>query len=170
MSKNSSLRAAIRISLCATSLAVPFLCSGAADATAKVQAQLIEQAEFPCANCLFGKSSTYYCFAAGSEVLVGRQKVPVLNYKDKSKNYLNWMHRGWAAWTPPGATLPITYDDKHIWVSRAEAAPARRSFLRSIGNWFSRANDKQAKLTRSSERNVFSKEDRCRDTDRPKAH
>lgn len=83
----------------------------------QVQAQLLDHAELLCANCFFGASDYYYCFEADNKVLIGYQKTPVLNWRDESKNYLAGVHHGWAAWTEPGQSVRISYDDKHIWVS-----------------------------------------------------
>lgn len=114
----------------------------------QVQAQLLDRAEVPCADCFFGPSYYYYCFEADNKVLIGYQRTPVLNWQDESKNYLTKVHRGWTAWTPPGQTLPITYDDKHIWVVRPEGKPV--------------------KLTQTYSRDVFTGNSLCRDAVRTK--
>jgi hypothetical protein len=139
----------------------------------QVQAQLLDHAEFLCANCFFGPSDYYYCFATDNLVLIGYQRTPVLNWEDKSKNYLAPVHRAWAAWTAPGQTVPISYDDKHIWVSRADVKEVRRgvwAHVKLIGVWVSRENSKQVKLRRSSLRDNFVNNDRCRAADGAKAH
>ena len=109
----------------------------------QAQAQLLDHAEFLCANCLFGASDYYFCFAVDNKILTGYQRTRVLNWEDKSKNYLTIVRPRWSAWTAPGQTVPISYDGKHIWVSRA--------------------NGKQVKLTRNSTRDIFVNNDRCRD-------
>src|SRR5580658_9503825 len=107
----------IRTSICvAAALAAPAL-FGATGDKQQAQAQLLDHAEFLCANCFFGASDYYYCFAADNKILIGYQRTPVLNWEDKSKNYLAPAHPAWAAWTAPGQTAPISYDDKYIWVS-----------------------------------------------------
>lgn len=108
----------------------------------QAQAQLLDHAEFLCDNCFFAPSQYYYCFAAGNQILVGYQSTPVLNWEDKSKNYLSIFRHEWGAWTPPGPAVPISYDAKHIWVSRPDS--------------------KQVKLTRSSKRDIFTNNDQCR--------
>jgi hypothetical protein len=154
----------------AASLAAP-VSFGAAPARQQAQAQVIDHAEFLCANCFFGASDYYYCFAAGDKVLVGYQKTPVLNWQDQSKNYLTPVHPAWAAWAAPGQTVPIAYDDKHIWVSRANDKPVRRDFrahLKALAFWVSRGDSKQVKLTQSSMRDIFTNNDRCRGGDKTK--
>jgi len=116
----------------------------------QIQAQLLDHAELPCVNCFFGPSYYYYCFEADNKVLIGYQRTPVINWQDKSKNYLTTVHRGWTAWTPPGQTLPISYDDKYIWVSRPEGKPV--------------------KLTQTYSRDVFTANTRCQGAVRSKAH
>ncbi|MGO9258984.1 MAG: hypothetical protein ACLQU1_22075 [Bryobacteraceae bacterium] len=154
----------------AASLAAPVSFGAAADRQ-QAQAQLLDHAEFLCANCFFGASDYYYCFAADNKILVGYQKTPVLNWRDQSKNYLAPAHPSWAAWTAPGQTVPISYDNKHIWVNRAKQV--RRGFwaqLKAIAFWVSRADGKQVRLTQSSMRDIFTNNDRCRDADRAKTH
>ncbi len=164
-------RSVIRTSVCvAASLAAPVSFGAAADRQ-QAQAQLLDHAEFLCANCFFGASDYYYCFAADNKILVGYQKTPVLNWRDQSKNYLAPAHPSWAAWTAPGQTVPISYDNKHIWVNRAKQV--RRGFwaqLKAIAFWVSRADGKQVRLTQSSMRDIFTNNDRCRDADRAKTH
>jgi hypothetical protein len=146
----SGIRSVVRTSVYVAVLAaVPVSFGVAADRPA-VQAQLLDHAEFLCANCFFGASDYYYCFAADNKVLTGYQRILVMNWVDKSKNYLANAIPEWAAWTAPGQTLPISYDDKHIWVSRADG--------------------KQVKLTRSSLRDIFANNDRCRAADSAKTH
>ena len=108
----------------------------------QVQAQLLDHAEVPCANCFFGPSYYYYCFEADNKVLIGYQRTPVLNWQDESKNYLTKVHRGWTAWTPPGQTLPISYDEKHIWVTGP--------------------NGKQVKLKQDYTTDIFVNNSQCR--------
>jgi hypothetical protein len=116
----------------------------------QIQAQLLDHAELPCVNCFFGPSYYYYCFEADDKVLIGYQRTPVINWQDQSKNYLTRVHRGWTARTPPGQTLPISYDDKYIWVSRPEGKPV--------------------KLTQTYSRDVFTANTRCQGAVRSKAH
>jgi hypothetical protein len=115
----------------------------------QVQAQLLDHAEVACSNCFFGPSYYYYCFEADNKILIGYQRTPVINWQDQSKNYLTRVHRGWAAWTPSGQTLPISYDDKHIWVTRPEG--------------------KLVKLTQTYSRDVFTANNRCQDAVRIQA-
>ena len=171
MKSYSYIRSVFRTSVwVAASLAAPVSYGAAADRQ-QAQAQLLDHAEFLCANCFFGASDYYYCFAADNKILVGYQKTPVLNWRDQSKNYLAPAHPSWAAWTAPGQTVPISYDNKHIWVNRAKQV--RRGFwapLKAIAFWVSRADGKQVKLTQSSMRDIFTNNDRCRDADRAKTH
>ena len=89
----SYVRTVIRASVClAASLAAPVSFGAPADRQ-QVQAQLLDHAEFLCANCFFGPSDYYYCFATNNKVLIGYQRTPVLNWRDQSKNYLTPVHR-----------------------------------------------------------------------------
>jgi hypothetical protein len=150
MKSYSHIRSVIRTSVYVAALLAAPASFGVAADRPQVQAQLLDHAEFLCANCLFGASDYYYCFAADNKVLIGYQRTRVMNWDDKSKNYLASAIPEWAAWTAPGQTLPISYDDKHIWVSRVDG--------------------KQVKLTRSSLRDVFANNDRCRAAGSAKAH
>ncbi|HMD77580.1 MAG TPA: hypothetical protein VKG86_09415 [Terracidiphilus sp.] len=170
MRSYSRIRSVFRAWVCiAASLAAP-VAFGAAAGRQQAQAQLLDHAELLCANCFFGPSDYYYCFAADSKILVGYQKTPVLNWQDKSKNYLTTVRPAWAAWAAPGQTVPISYDDKHIWVTRANDK-ARRGFwthLKALAFWASRGDSRQVKLTQSSVRDIFTNNDRCRGADRTK--
>jgi hypothetical protein len=123
---------------------------GAAGERPQVQARLLDRAEMLCDNCFFGPSYYYYCFEADNKVLIGYQRTHVLNWEDKSKNYLTRVHKAWTVWTPPGETVPISYDDTHIWVAGPTGKPL--------------------KLTQSYSRDVFTTSDRCREAVKTKAH
>jgi hypothetical protein len=162
----------IRISVCvAAALAAPVSFGAAADRL-QGEAQLLDRAAFLCSNCFFGPSTYYYCFAAAEKILIGYQRTPVLNWEDKSKNYLTSLHSNWAAWTAPGQTMPISYDAKHIWISRPEGKPAGHGLvadLKAAGKWVSRDNSKEVRLTRTSKGDIFTNERRCRQADGTKA-
>jgi hypothetical protein len=159
------------IAVCvALSLAAPFS-FGTEPAKVAAQARLVDHAEILCDNCAFGPSDYYYCFAVDNQMLIARQRTPVLNWRDSSKNYLTDVHRSWAAWTAPGETIPISYDDKYIWISRSDTSPVAQGFfehVKSFVNWASRGNRKQVKLSRSSMRDIFS--NACSPTAAPLAH
>ena len=114
-------------------LAVPVSFGAAADKQ-QVQAQVLEQNEYLCANCFFGVSDYYFCFAAGNKVLIGEQRTPVLNWRDDTKNYFTRVHKSWAAWTTPGQSVQLRYDDKNIWVTRADGKDVklRQDYSRDI--------------------------------------
>ena len=112
------------------------------------QAQVLDHAETLCDNCFFGPSYYYYCFAVDNQVLIGYQRTQVLNWEDKSKNYLTRVHSAWKVWDAPGETVPLSYDDKHMWVSRPDGK-------------------KQVKLHRISSGDVFLNNNQCRDTGKP---
>ena len=159
------IRSVIRKPVCVAALLAAPVSFGAQADRQQVQAQLLDRAEILCANCFFGPSDYYYCFAVDNKILVGYQRVPVLNWQDKSKNYLTPVHPAWAAWAAPGQTVPIGYDDKHIWVSRANDKAVKRGFvahLKALAFWVSRGDGKQVKLTQSSVRDIFTNNDRCR--------
>jgi hypothetical protein len=121
---------------------------GATDNRPQVQARLLDHAELLCDNCFFGPSYYYYCFEADNKVLIGYQKTRVLNWEDKTKNHLTKAHKAWTVWTPPGESVPITYDDAHIWVTGPRGKPV--------------------KLTQSYSRDLFTSNDRCREAVRNK--
>jgi hypothetical protein len=138
---------------------------GASADRPQVPAQLLDHAEFLCANCFFGASEYYYCFQAGNQILVGYEKTPVLNWEDKSKNYLKTVRPKWAPWTAPGETVPISFDDKHIWVTRPDTTQTKqgvRAHMKAFAFWATRAESKQVKLTRSSMRDIFTNNAQCR--------
>jgi hypothetical protein len=169
MKQHSNTRSVTRMGLCIISilLTATFALGAPADKQQPVQAQaqLLDHAEFLCANCFFGASDYYYCFQAGNQILVGYEKTPVLNYQDQAKNYLTPVRPKWAPWTAPGQTVPIGYDDKYIWVTRPEVPPAKENVwahLRGFAVWATRGNSKQVKLRRSDLRDIFLNNDLCR--------
>jgi hypothetical protein len=158
------------MSVCVAASLAASVSFGAAPARQQAQAQLLDRAEFLCDNCFFGASDYYYCFAADNKILVGYQRTPVLNYRDQSKNYLAPAHPSWAAWTAPGQTVPISYDDQHIWIDRPQQV--RKGFLghlKSLAFWASRADGKQVRLKQSPIRDIFLNNEQCRGTG-AKAH
>jgi hypothetical protein len=172
MKSYSPIRSMIRISICVAAVLAAPVSYGAEAGRQQAQAQLLDHAEILCANCFFGPSDYYYCFEADNQVLVGYQRTPVVNWRDSSKNRLAGVHPAWAAWTAPGQTVPIGYDDKHIWVSRSAGKPAKSDLwthLKAIAFWVSRGDGKQVKLTRTSMRDIFTNNDRCRGANRAKA-
>jgi len=117
---------------------------GAAAERQQAQAQLLDHAEALCDNCFFGPSYYYYCFAVDNKILLGYQRTQVLNYEDKSKNYLTRVHKSWQVWDAPGGTVPLSYDDKHIWVNRPDGK-------------------KQVKMHRISSSDIFLNNKQCQD-------
>jgi hypothetical protein len=150
MKRYSHVGSIVRMSVFASALLAATAILGAADDRPQVQARLLDHAELLCDNCFFGPSYYYYCFEADNKILIGYQRTRVLNWEDKSKNYLTKVHKAWAVWTPPGETVPISYDAMHVWV----AGP----------------NGKPIKLTQNYMRDVFTTNDRCREAVRSKAH
>ena len=136
--------------VCAAAWLAAPVCFGAAADRQQVQAQLLDQAELLCANCFFGTSDYYYCFATDDKILIAYQRIPVLNWRDKSKNYLTRVHHAWTAWTAPGESVPVSYDDKHLWVARPEG--------------------KQVKLILDYSHDVFTNNPRCQQAVRAKNH
>jgi hypothetical protein len=171
MSSFSYVRSAIRISLFgAIILAVPATFGAGADRT-KAQAQLLDRAAFLCDNCFFGASDYYYCFAVDNKVMVGYQRTPVLNWEDPSKNYLSKEHPSWEAWTAPSQTVPVSYDDKYIYITReTKARPGFTGHLKSFAFWATRADSKVVRLKPSDKRDIFMNSAQCRGTDKPKMH
>jgi hypothetical protein len=164
------MRSVIRTSMCAAALVAAAVSSGSAADRQQAQARLLDHAEFLCDNCFFGASDHYYCFAADNQILVAYQRTPVLNWRDKTKNYLTAVHPSWAAWTAPGQTVPISYDGKYIWVARPDGGQDQHGFwaeLKGLAFWASRGDTKQVRLNRSSKRDIFTNSETCRDA-RPK--
>jgi hypothetical protein len=129
--------------VCAAVLLVAPVVFGAAADRQQAQAQLLDHAELLCDNCFFGASDYFFCFAADSKILIGYQATPVINWQDRSKNYLTRVHRSWMAWSAPGQTVPISYDEKHIWVTRSDG--------------------KQVRLTQSYSKDVFTSNVQCKE-------
>lgn len=144
-----SLGSLVRMSACVAALLGAPAIYGAADRQ-QVQAKLLDHAELLCDNCFFGPSYYYYCFEADNKIMIGYQKTRVLNWEDKSRNYLTKVHKSWRVWTPPGETVPITYDDAHMWVTGPSGKPL--------------------KLTQDYSHDVFITNDRCREAVRTKVH
>jgi hypothetical protein len=140
----------IRISICVAAVLGAPAVFGAADDRQQAQAQLLDHAELLCDNCFFGPSYYYYCFAADNQILIGYQRTRVMNWEDKSKNYLTKVHKAWTVWTPPGETVPISYDSRHIWAARP--------------------NGKAVKLSQNYSHDIFITNDRCRQAVRTKVH
>ncbi len=132
-----------------------------------VEAKLLDRAELLCDNCFFGANDFYYCFEADNKILVGLQRVPVVNWWDPQKNYITKAHPAWTVWAPPGETVPISYDAKHIWVNRPEPLPGATQAgpLHVIFK-----AGKQVKLIQSYSRDVFTENARCHDAVRAKSH
>lgn len=136
----------------------------AAEQRTQAQAQVLDRAEFACDNCFFGARKEFYCFSAGNQILIAYQKTPVINYTEKSKNYLTPVRPSWTTWTPSGETVPISYDQKHIWLSRDEVAKAAPGFwarLKHTAIWASHGEGKKVKLTRSNVSDIFMNDNRC---------
>jgi len=86
----------------------------------QVQAQLLDQNQYLCSNCFFGASTYYYCFEADNKILIGYEKIPTLNWKDESSNHLTRVRKSWQAWSSENKTVPLSYDDKNIWLTRPD--------------------------------------------------
>lgn len=108
----------------------------------QVQAKVLDQNNYPCANCFFGESTYYYCFEADNKVLIGYEKVPTMNWIDPNKNWLTKVHKSWRPWAADGQTVPLRYDEKHIWVTGP--------------------NGKQVKLKQDYSTDIFINDQRCR--------
>jgi hypothetical protein len=116
--------------------------AAAPDKPPQVQAQLLDRNEYLCDNCFFGASTYYYCFEADNKVLIGYQKIPAMNWKDPASNDLTKVHKSWQPWTAEGQTVPLRYDDKFIWLTRA--------------------NGKQVKLKQDYKTDIFINNNQCR--------
>lgn len=99
-------------------LALAIVSSAAPAEKPQVQAQLLDSNSYLCANCFFGASTYYYCFEADHKILIGYDKMPVLNWQDPASNDLAKLHKSWKPLKPEeGQTVQLRYDDKHIWVT-----------------------------------------------------
>jgi hypothetical protein len=112
--------ASIRLLACVLAAFTVPVSFGAAADRQQSQAQLLDQNQYLCDNCFFGPSNYYFCFAVGSKVLIGRERIPTLDWRNTSKNYLTKAHKNWIPWAAPGQSVDLSYDDKHIWVKRAD--------------------------------------------------
>lgn len=95
--------------------------------TPEVQAQLLDRNEYQCNNCFFGASTYYFCFAADNKVLIGYEKIPTMNWIDPNKDWLTKVHKSWqpALSASEAKTIPIRYDEKHIWLTGPTGKPVR---------------------------------------------
>jgi len=160
----SYLSSVAGLSLClASAFAAAPSAFGKAPDGPRVEAQLLDQAALLCDNCFFGAHVYYFCLAADNKVLIGYQRVPVVNWWDKTKNYLTYTRPSWTEWAPPGGTFSITYDDKHIWVDRPDVGAPHGIFKP-----FKESN--QVRLVQNYRRDIFSANDRCREAVRAKGH
>jgi hypothetical protein len=175
MSRYSNIRSVFRSSVfLVATLATPICFAADADRV-QAQAHLLDHAEFLCSNCFFGASKHYYCFAADDKILIAYQKTPVLNYEDNSKNYLTPARPAWTPWSAPGegAAVPISYDDKYIWIDRPEIKKAPHGFwgqVKGAAIWATHGEGKKVRLTRSSMGDIFINDDRCRSVGAAKSH
>jgi len=163
------IRSGIRTCMCVAAWLAAAVSSGSAGDRLQAQAQVLDHAEFLCANCFFGASEHYFCFAADNQILVAYQKTPVVNWRDKTRNYLAAIRPSWAPWTAPGQTVPIRYDRKHVWVMRPNAEQSRRGFwahLKGAAFRASRGDRQEVRLNQSSMRDIFTHNEACRDTGR----
>jgi hypothetical protein len=122
--------------------ALAFAAVAAAPDKPEVQAHLLDQNKYLCGDCFFGVSYYYYCLEADNKVLIGRQKVPVLNFAVDSKNALTKVRKAWKQWPAEGETIPLRYDEKNIWVNRPDG--------------------KTVKLTQDYHTDIFLNNNKCR--------
>jgi hypothetical protein len=150
MHRYSYIRSILRNSLCLAALLAAPADFQAASPRQQAQAPLLDHAEFPCVNCFFARSDRYYCFQADNQILIAHRKIPVVNWQDESKNYITRVHPAWKDWTPPGQTVPISFDDKHVWLRQA--------------------NGKELKLARVFTGDIFTNNAQCRAVKGAQAH
>lgn len=91
----------------------------------EAQARILEQEKYPCVNCFFGGSDYFFCFEADSQVLVAHDRIPTMNWTDGDKNYLGKLHGSWKAPAPENESMKIAYDEKHVWMARADGKQIR---------------------------------------------
>jgi hypothetical protein len=118
-------------------LALTFAAStvmGAADKkepAPKVQAKLLDHAEYICNNCLFGNSDYYFCFDVNNKILIGHEKIRTQTRKQAPADLLG----------ERGKMVPIRYDDTYIWIPGP--------------------NGKEQRLTQDYSRKLFTFNDAC---------
>jgi hypothetical protein len=88
--------------------------SGGSTVGEAVQATMLDHNEYPCENCLFGISDYYFCFDAGSKVLIGHEKLRTDMRKHAPTELME-----------RGRKMPIRVDDKYIWVPQAKGKDLR---------------------------------------------
>lgn len=91
----------------------------------EAQAKILEQEKYPCENCFFGGTDYFFCFEADNQVLVAHDKIPTMNWTDPNKNYFGKLHGSWKNPAPENESLKISYDDRHVWMARADGKQIR---------------------------------------------
>ena len=124
MHKNLKAAAVRKLMILALAGGVPVLFAATAERK-EAQAQILEQASFPCPNCFFGNAYYFFCFQANNQILLAQERIPTMNYDDSRKNYLGKVHKSWRSPTPSGQPVTIQYDGKHLWMPRADGKPIR---------------------------------------------
>jgi len=109
----------------ALAAALPMLFAAPPPDRKEAQARIVEQEKYACVNCFFGGADYFFCFEADSQILVAHDKVPTMNWTDGDKNYLGKVHKSWMIPTPAGDSVKIEYDDKHVWIPRADGKQIR---------------------------------------------
>jgi hypothetical protein len=141
------------------------VCFGEAPPRKQTEARLLDQAALLCNNCFFVTSDYYYCFETPEAVLIGYQRAAVVNWWDKSKNYATKLHPSWTALDVPREALRVEYDEKHIWVMRADQDAVQKAGGR-LHPIIQESRDVQ--LTQSYKRDVFT-DKRCQDAVRSRS-
>ena len=124
MSKNKTAAAVRKLMVLALAGAVPALFAASAERK-EAQAQILEQASFPCPNCFFGNAYYFFCFQADNQILLAQDRTPTMNYSDSQKNFLGKVHKSWRRPTTSGESITIRYDEKHLWIPRADGKLTR---------------------------------------------
>jgi len=120
-----NIAAAIASKLLIVTLAASPVLLAAPAERKQAQARIVEQASFPCANCFFGNTYYFFCFEADNQILLAQDKIPTMNYSDASRNFLGKVHKSWRNPVPSSQPLTISYDDKHLWMTRADGKEIR---------------------------------------------
>jgi hypothetical protein len=115
----------IRLLACFALAAATTAVLSAEDKREEAQARILEQESIPCVNCFFGPSKYYFCFSAKDKVILAYDRIPTFNWTDGSKNYFGKVHNSWKSPTPSGQALTIQYDEKHLWIPRADGKQIR---------------------------------------------
>lgn len=119
--KSAMIRLAALVAIAAVS---PFTFGASADRK-QAQGQILEQNGFACSNCFFGPSDHYFCIATDNKVILAHAKIPTFNWRDQKRNYFGKVYSPWKEPDVTGQSVNVQYDDKYVWIARADGKQIR---------------------------------------------